>query len=115
MSSMHLLTLRFRDDALEQAFFRANLTRTRQQGQFACLVGMFVYILHGVLDQWFVAPDDMMRVWLVRGVALCVPVLVLLILNFKPSGLLGEWELTPRNLQQLFAKPGKKNTAKKEG
>ena len=26
-----------------------------------------------------VAPDDMMRVWLVRGVALCVPVLVLLI------------------------------------
>jgi branched-chain amino acid transport system permease protein len=42
-------------------------------------------------------------------------VLVLLILNFKPSGLLGEWELTPRNMQQLFAKLGKKNTAKKEG
>ena len=42
-------------------------------------------------------------------------VLVLLILNFKPSGLLGEWELTPRNIQQLFAKLGKKNTAKKEG
>ena len=42
-------------------------------------------------------------------------VLVLLILNFKPSGLLGEWELTPRNLQQAFAKLGKKNTAKKEG
>lgn len=79
MSSMHLLTLRFADDAQEQAFFEANLARTRQQGQIACLVGMFVYILHGVLDQWFVAPDDMMRVWLVRGVALCVPVLVLLI------------------------------------
>ena len=42
-------------------------------------------------------------------------VLVLLILNFKPSGLLGEWELTPRNIQQAFAKLGKKNTAKKEG
>lgn len=34
-------------------------------------------------------------------------VLVLLILNFKPSGLLGEWELTPRNLKALFAKRSK--------
>ena len=41
-------------------------------------------------------------------------VLVLLILNFKPSGLLGEWELTPRNIKETFAKLGKKN-AKKEG
>ena len=40
--------------------------------------------------------------------------LVLLILNFKPSGLLGEWELTPRNIKETFAKLGKKN-AKKEG
>lgn len=79
MSAMHLLTLRFYDDALEQAFFRANLVRTRQQGQFACLVGMFVYILHGVLDQWFVAPNDMARVWLARVTALSVPVSVLLI------------------------------------
>ena len=38
-------------------------------------------------------------------------VLVLLILNFKPSGLLGEWELTPRNLQQAFAKLGKGSLA----
>lgn len=30
-------------------------------------------------------------------------VLVLIILNFKPSGLLGEWELTPRNVKRLFA------------
>lgn len=79
MSSMNLLTLRFHDAALEQAFFKATLTRTRQQGQFACLVGMFVYILHGVLDQWFVAPDDMARVWLARVTALSVPVSVLLI------------------------------------
>ncbi len=27
-------------------------------------------------------------------------VLVLLIINFKPSGLLGEWELTPRNIKR---------------
>lgn len=28
-------------------------------------------------------------------------VLVLLVINFKPSGLLGEWELSPRGLRQL--------------
>lgn len=33
-------------------------------------------------------------------------VLVLLIINFKPSGLLGEWELTPANLKKLFAGKG---------
>lgn len=35
-------------------------------------------------------------------------VLVLIILNFKPSGLLGEWELTPRNIRALFTKRSKK-------
>ncbi len=30
-------------------------------------------------------------------------VLVLLIINFRPSGLLGEWELTPRNLRAIPA------------
>ena len=31
-------------------------------------------------------------------------VLVLLIINFKPSGLLGEWELTPRNVKESVLK-----------
>ena len=31
-------------------------------------------------------------------------VLVLLIINFKPSGLLGEWELTPRNIKESVLK-----------
>lgn len=35
-------------------------------------------------------------------------VLVLIILNFKPSGLLGEWELSIRNIRKLFKKPAKK-------
>lgn len=38
-------------------------------------------------------------------------VLVLLIINFKPSGLLGEWELTPRHVKELFTK--RKNKGKK--
>ena len=35
-------------------------------------------------------------------------ILVLIILNFKPSGLLGEWELTPRNIRALFTGRNKK-------
>lgn len=39
-------------------------------------------------------------------------VLVLLIINFKPSGIFGEWELSPRGLRQLMhrgAKSGKRS------
>ena len=35
-------------------------------------------------------------------------VLGLIILNFKPSGLLGEWELSIRGIRSLFRKPAKK-------
>ncbi|NCC06830.1 MAG: branched-chain amino acid ABC transporter permease [Clostridia bacterium] len=43
-------------------------------------------------------------------------VLVLLIINFKPTGLLGEWELTPKNIKQLFTKKKSvKNSHKEEG
>ena len=58
----------------------ATLARTRLQGQVAILVGMFVYLLHGGLDQWFVAADQARQVWLVRLTAMCVPLLVLLII-----------------------------------
>lgn len=36
--------------------------------------------------------------------AIIYAVLVLLIINFKPAGLLGEWELTPRNLRRIIAR-----------
>lgn len=78
-STMHLLTLRFKDDSLEKSFLRATQTRTRRQGQFACVVGMIVYLLHGVLDQWFVAPELIGQIWGARLTALCVPTLVLLL------------------------------------
>ena len=39
-------------------------------------------------------------------------VLVLLIINFKPAGLFGEWEFTPKNLKKLFSRDQK---LKKEG
>lgn len=40
-------------------------------------------------------------------------VLVLFILNFKPNGLFGEWELTPRNMKKALNKFNKK--IRKEG
>lgn len=42
-------------------------------------------------------------------------VLVLLILNFKPSGLLGEWELTPRHIRETIGRLRRKTNTKKEG
>lgn len=36
-------------------------------------------------------------------------VLVLFILNFKPNGVFGEWELTPKNMKKALAKFNKKN------
>ncbi len=36
-------------------------------------------------------------------------VLVILIINFKPSGLLGEWELTVGNIKRIFRRDGKKS------
>ena len=41
--------------------------------------------------------------------------LVLLILNFKPSGLLGEWELTPRHIRDTYRRLRSKINTKKEG
>lgn len=76
---MHQFTLRFKNDELEQAFMDATLVRTRLQGRAAMLVGMFVYLLHGMLDHWFVGPEHAAQVWFVRLTALCVPSLVLLI------------------------------------
>lgn len=34
-------------------------------------------------------------------------VLVLVVINFKPSGLLGDWELTPANIKKLFVRKDK--------
>lgn len=40
--------------------------------------------------------------------AVIYAVLVLLIINFKPAGLLGEWELTPANVKRLFLRGGRR-------
>ncbi|HNW85993.1 MAG TPA: branched-chain amino acid ABC transporter permease [Candidatus Limiplasma sp.] len=44
--------------------------------------------------------------------AIIYAVLVLLIINFKPAGLLGEWELTPANVKRLIARSGQPKRTK---
>ena len=42
-------------------------------------------------------------------------ILVIIIINFKPNGVFGEWELTLKNLKRAFAKLKKTPSNKKEG
>jgi diguanylate cyclase (GGDEF)-like protein len=83
MNQIRPLTLSFRDNTLERKFFDVSLKHTRRQGQVAIFVGMFVYVLQGILDQWFVAPELIDKVWMIRLTALCVPTFVLMLM-FTP-------------------------------
>lgn len=88
MALMNPFTLSFNDKTLEQAFLGATFERTRYQGRTAMIVGMFVYLLCGMLDHWFAPPDRVDEVWRTRLTALCVPTFVMAI-TFTPwfSGL----------------------------
>ena len=77
MALINPFTLTFTDKTLEQAFSQATLARTRLQGQTAIVVGMFVYLLSGVLDHWYVPTGHTGEVWMTRLTALCVPTFVM--------------------------------------
>lgn len=79
MDTLNSLTLAFRDAGLERAFGWRMHARTLQQGRIAIIVGVIVYVLYGVLDQWFVPPEYRQRVWAIRLTALCVPTTVFLL------------------------------------
>jgi len=79
MTKMNLLTLAFRDEVFENTYIQSTLDRTRIQGQIAMLVGIFIYIFLGSIDQWFVPPEYSEKVWMIRFTALTVPVTVLVL------------------------------------
>lgn len=83
MKKLNLFTITFQDNVLEQIFIKSAQDRTLYQGRIAILVGIFVYLLCGLLDQWFVPPEISDKVWNIRFTALSVPVIVLL-LSFTP-------------------------------
>lgn len=79
MTLMNPFTLSFNDKTLERAFLSATYERTRYQGRTAMIVGMFVYLLFGILDCWFVPPELLDAIWRTRLTALCVPTFVMAI------------------------------------
>ena len=81
MNRMHPLTLSFRDPETERAFIRHLLPRLRLQGRAAIVVGVFVYFVYGALDHLFVPTHQLGLVWIIRMVALTVP-LGVLVLSF---------------------------------
>ena len=83
MNRMHSLTLSFHDPETERAFIRQLLPRLRLQGRAAIVVGVFVYFVYGALDHLFVPPNQLGLVWVIRMLALTVPVSVLM-LTFTP-------------------------------
>lgn len=86
-------TLTFKDKSLELAFSQATLERTRLQGQTAIVVGMFVYLLSGVLDYWFVPAAHTGEVWTTRLTALCVPTFVMVVTFTRRFAGLCHWLL----------------------
>jgi diguanylate cyclase (GGDEF)-like protein len=80
---MHPLTLRFDDPETERAFIRQLLPRLRLQGRAAIVVGVIIYFVYGALDHLFVPPHQLGLVWVIRMLALTIP-LVVLALSFTP-------------------------------
>lgn len=83
MTRMHPLTLGFRDPATERAFVSHLLPRLRLQGRAAIIVGAIVYFLYGALDHLYVPAEQLGLVWIIRLLALILPVGVL-ILSYLP-------------------------------
>ena len=83
MAVMHPLTLSFKNKVLVQLFLQATLERSRHQGRLAIIIGMLIYTFHGILDQWYVSPDQSSAVWATRLTALCVPTVVFIV-TFTP-------------------------------
>jgi diguanylate cyclase (GGDEF)-like protein len=76
MTGQNRCTLTFHDASLERLFVSHTHARTLQQGRVAIIVGVIVYLLFGVLDQWVVPAGQRGHVWAIRCAALTVPVTV---------------------------------------
>ncbi|SFR64606.1 diguanylate cyclase (GGDEF) domain-containing protein [Marinobacter daqiaonensis] len=79
MQAIRPFTLTFHDVEDERRYRQQTLSRLRLQGRMAILVGILVYLLVGMLDFWFVAEPHQEATWRVRIIALCVPVVVLVL------------------------------------
>ena len=83
MTGLHPLTLNFRDPETEKSYERQALPRILVQGRIAIAIGTFVYLLYGLLDLRFLAPDQLSRIWNLRLLGIWIPAVVLLF-SFHP-------------------------------
>ena len=79
---MHPLTLRFADPDLEKAFEEEYFTRTLIQVRWALIVGLLLYSVYGVVDNWL-APQHRYQIWLIRYVLVAPAVLAGLAFTFS--------------------------------
>lgn len=78
------VTLSFADPSAEAALRMASLPRLRWHGRVALLVGLFVYVVFGLLDPFYVPAGLRQQVWAIRG-ATGVGALVLFAYSWHPS------------------------------
>lgn len=78
MTAMHPITLSFTDGEMEAAYISSSLARDRAQGRTAIIVGVFVYLIYGLLDTLFVPVAERSAIWTIRLCALNVPLFVYL-------------------------------------
>lgn len=71
------LTLSFKDDALEAQYAHHTYPRTLQQSRLGIAVGCVIYLLYAGLDPWLTPVELRPDVWMIRFIALCVPLLVI--------------------------------------
>jgi len=79
LTASHPLSLAFASPSLEASYLASSFTRERAQGRAAIIVGSLVYLLYGILDQWFVAEAARGSVWAIRLTMLLVPLAVYLV------------------------------------
>lgn len=80
----HFITLRFADADAERDYRSFDFPRVVTQGRLAIFVGMFTYLMLGVMfDHLLFAPEVRSEIWRIRLAALTVPTLVLA-LSFHP-------------------------------
>ncbi len=81
--AMHPVTLQFRNADLEKSYRLPSLRLLTVQSRIAVAVGIALYVLVGLLDQWFLPADRIASVWLIRVVAVAMA-LAILAFTFHP-------------------------------
>lgn len=76
MYALHPLHLTFLNTLTEKTFRSYSAPRVLLQGRFAIMIGLFVYLLIGILDLWFVPIERQADIWAIRLTTGCEPLVL---------------------------------------